>query len=248
MNSPLNNYYLLNTTPSSQSDLTPTTSSNKILRSKSLSSISSISIKTCDETDWTLKLSVLKKLFNSTHKPQVQVPNDLNPTSLIFITTLSIKSDTQRRNSYHSVCLSSLLSLTPFIKASSSSPLSFGTPLIQQTLANASNTSTDSTNTILMSRSGTVSFKDHTSLGHYRIIKTIGTGAFSTVKLAIDLKTDKKVALKLISKSMIAQNASMEESVENEINLMKVMNMYTSLINIQICQSLLISSHVSSHV
>ncbi|KAJ3125005.1 Serine/threonine-protein kinase par-1 [Nowakowskiella sp. JEL0407] len=60
-----------------------------------------------------------------------------------------------------------------------------------------------------------------TSIGPYRVIKTVGTGAFSQVKLALDSRNDEKVALKLISKQMVNNSARVQLSVTREIELMR---------------------------
>ncbi|KAJ1564874.1 hypothetical protein HK096_005760, partial [Nowakowskiella sp. JEL0078] len=59
-------------------------------------------------------------------------------------------------------------------------------------------------------------------IGHYRILRTVGTGAFSQVKLAIDIHNEKTVALKMISKIMLESSARMQLSVSREIELMHV--------------------------
>ncbi|XP_062522600.1 NUAK family SNF1-like kinase 1 isoform X2 [Corticium candelabrum] len=51
--------------------------------------------------------------------------------------------------------------------------------------------------------------RGHT-IGHYRIVRTLGSGTYGKVKLAEDLNTGKKVALKLIEKSSIKNEKEMQ--------------------------------------
>ncbi|CAG8495085.1 417_t:CDS:2 [Ambispora gerdemannii] len=61
-------------------------------------------------------------------------------------------------------------------------------------------------------------------IGHYAVIKVIGNGSFSEVKLAIDLKTCDKVALKMIPTKGIEDNDRIKASALREVELLKFMN------------------------
>ncbi|CAG8488364.1 9352_t:CDS:2 [Acaulospora morrowiae] len=58
-------------------------------------------------------------------------------------------------------------------------------------------------------------------IGHYAIIKAIGSGSFSEVKLAMDLKTCKKVAIKMITLKGIEDSDRLKTGVWREVELLK---------------------------
>jgi len=58
-------------------------------------------------------------------------------------------------------------------------------------------------------------------IGHYAILKTIGTGSFSKVKLAIDLNRCRKVAIKMIATKGIQDSERLRASVLREIEILK---------------------------
>ena len=60
-------------------------------------------------------------------------------------------------------------------------------------------------------------------VGKYQLDKTLGTGAFSKVKLGIDTETSKKFAIKIIDKERMHQE-HMEEQLMREISTMKVLD------------------------
>ncbi|CAI2165467.1 2684_t:CDS:2 [Funneliformis geosporum] len=61
-------------------------------------------------------------------------------------------------------------------------------------------------------------------ISHYVILKKIGKGSFSTVKLAIDLNTCKKVAIKMIEIKGIQDSERLKASVSREVELLKYIN------------------------
>jgi len=52
-------------------------------------------------------------------------------------------------------------------------------------------------------------------LGHYRLGKTLGIGAFGKVKLAYHISTGQKVAVKILNKDVI-KNLDMAEKVRDQ--------------------------------
>lgn len=168
-------------------------------KSKSLSSMSSISFLSTEFEDHN---TILKSLFNSKLTEKCNsLPDDLDLGPFLFSDN-SFKTTMNRRNSFDPSSrdlFQNALKAMEKCTSVSSFRKSHG-----------------------ISRSESVVYKDFTSIGHYRIIKTIGAGAFSTVKLAIDIHSDLKVAIKTIPKSTIERNQFMQISVDNEINLMKV--------------------------
>ncbi|CAG8489662.1 13483_t:CDS:2 [Ambispora leptoticha] len=61
-------------------------------------------------------------------------------------------------------------------------------------------------------------------IGHYAVIKPIGKGSFSEVKLAIDLKSGEKFALKMIPTEGIETDDRIKSSVSREVELLKLMD------------------------
>ncbi|KAF7722438.1 hypothetical protein EC973_003140 [Apophysomyces ossiformis] len=61
-------------------------------------------------------------------------------------------------------------------------------------------------------------------IGDYWLGKTLGRGSSGRVKLGIHKITGEKVAVKIISKSHLASNASIERAVKREIAVMKLIN------------------------
>ncbi|EAY07039.1 CAMK family protein kinase [Trichomonas vaginalis G3] len=55
-------------------------------------------------------------------------------------------------------------------------------------------------------------------IGHYQIIKKIGKGGFAVVVLALDLKTQQKVAIKIIQRKLMDTNENMKY-LESELRL-----------------------------
>ena len=60
-------------------------------------------------------------------------------------------------------------------------------------------------------------------LSYYRIIRILGKGTFSTVKLAIDMRTNGKIAIKILEKNKI-QNCRDYNRINREINIVKKIN------------------------
>ncbi|RKP20326.1 Pkinase-domain-containing protein, partial [Rozella allomycis CSF55] len=60
-------------------------------------------------------------------------------------------------------------------------------------------------------------------LGHYRVEKTLGQGSYGKVKLATNVKTGQKVALKFILKSNIKKPVHMTR-IKREVRLLKLLN------------------------
>ncbi|KAI0979108.1 hypothetical protein GJ496_010853 [Pomphorhynchus laevis] len=63
---------------------------------------------------------------------------------------------------------------------------------------------------------------DHTNIGQYRFIKTIGKGNFAKVKLARHIPTGKEVAVKIIDKTLL--NKSSLQKLFREVKIMKVLS------------------------
>ncbi|RIA92619.1 kinase-like domain-containing protein [Glomus cerebriforme] len=63
--------------------------------------------------------------------------------------------------------------------------------------------------------------QDTELIGHYAILKTIGAGAFSEVKLSIDLNGCKKVAVKMIAMKGIEDSERLKASVLREVEILK---------------------------
>ncbi|KAG9297120.1 hypothetical protein G9A89_019401 [Geosiphon pyriformis] len=62
------------------------------------------------------------------------------------------------------------------------------------------------------------------NISHYLIIKTIGKGSFSEVKLALDLNTNERVAIKMISIKGIQDSERLKTCVSREVELLKFMD------------------------
>eukprot|EP01061_Rhynchopus_euleeides_P011322 TRINITY_DN20895_c0_g3_i3.p1 TRINITY_DN20895_c0_g3~~TRINITY_DN20895_c0_g3_i3.p1 ORF type:complete len:236 (+),score=86.05 TRINITY_DN20895_c0_g3_i3:281-988(+) len=60
-------------------------------------------------------------------------------------------------------------------------------------------------------------------IGKYQLDKTLGSGAFSKVKLGIDTETAKNYAIKIIDKEQL-QREHMEEQLKREIAVMKLLD------------------------
>lgn len=60
-------------------------------------------------------------------------------------------------------------------------------------------------------------------IGNYRIQKTIGQGSYGKVKLAINLKTKERVAIKIINKRNI-KNVKQATRIKREIRFLKLLH------------------------
>ena len=60
-------------------------------------------------------------------------------------------------------------------------------------------------------------------VGNYKLLRTLGEGAFSKVKRAVNMKTNKQYAIKVIDRAKIVEN-NLEKQLEREINIMSQMN------------------------
>ncbi|CBN77875.1 SNF1-related protein kinase [Ectocarpus siliculosus] len=69
--------------------------------------------------------------------------------------------------------------------------------------------------------SGLVQESTHLEIGDYRLVKTLGVGAFGKVKLAQHVVTNKKVAVKIINKSRI-KNLDIMDKVRREIHILRM--------------------------
>lgn len=49
------------------------------------------------------------------------------------------------------------------------------------------------------------------TLGKYHLVQTIGEGMFAKVKLAVNVETNQKVAIKIIDKAMVRQKNLMDQ-------------------------------------
>ncbi|RGB42124.1 kinase-like domain-containing protein [Rhizophagus diaphanus] len=58
-------------------------------------------------------------------------------------------------------------------------------------------------------------------IGHYAILETIGTGAFSEVKLAVDLNGCRNVAIKMIATKGIEDSERLKTSILREVEILK---------------------------
>ncbi|RIB11471.1 kinase-like domain-containing protein [Gigaspora rosea] len=61
-------------------------------------------------------------------------------------------------------------------------------------------------------------------IGHYAVLKLIGTGSFSEVKLAIDLENCREVAIKMISLKEMQDNECLKTGVSREIQILEYIN------------------------
>ncbi|EAX97017.1 CAMK family protein kinase [Trichomonas vaginalis G3] len=61
------------------------------------------------------------------------------------------------------------------------------------------------------------------TVGDYKLLRTIGAGSFSKVKEAINTKTNKKYAIKVINRQLVAQN-NMDKQLRREIEIMSQMD------------------------
>ena len=68
-----------------------------------------------------------------------------------------------------------------------------------------------------------MSFEDSPMLSNYKIKKILGKGTFSTVKLAIDMQTGEKIAIKILEKNKIRCNRDFKR-IEREISMVKIIN------------------------
>lgn len=60
-------------------------------------------------------------------------------------------------------------------------------------------------------------------VGDYKLIKTLGEGSFSKVKLVENIKTNEQFAMKIIDQQLVKEN-KMENQLKREINVMLKMN------------------------
>ncbi|XP_078438994.1 CBL-interacting protein kinase 21 [Wolffia australiana] len=60
-------------------------------------------------------------------------------------------------------------------------------------------------------------------MGRYQVGKTIGEGTFAKVKIAVDMKNGKTVAVKILDKKMVLERSLMHQ-VEREIGAMKILH------------------------
>ena len=63
-------------------------------------------------------------------------------------------------------------------------------------------------------------YKKTSKISNYEIIKTIGEGTFSKVKLGIHIPTGEKVAIKILEKSKIEDNEDLQ-CINREISFLK---------------------------
>lgn len=61
------------------------------------------------------------------------------------------------------------------------------------------------------------------TVGDYKLLRTIGAGSFSKVKEAINTKTNKKYAIKVINRQLVQQN-NMDKQLRREIDIMSQMD------------------------
>ena len=59
-------------------------------------------------------------------------------------------------------------------------------------------------------------------IGNILLVKTIGKGTFSTVKLGYELPSKIKVAVKILDKKIVKENETKE--IQREINILKKLN------------------------
>ena len=64
---------------------------------------------------------------------------------------------------------------------------------------------------------------DPSNYGHYKVEKVLGTGSYGKVKLATNMKTGKKVALKFILKSSIKKESHLVR-IKREVRLLKLLH------------------------
>ena len=62
----------------------------------------------------------------------------------------------------------------------------------------------------------------HPEIGPYRLVKTLGIGTTGKVKLAINQETKQEVAIKIISKTIFQQKPKLQEKIQREIALMRL--------------------------
>ena len=60
-------------------------------------------------------------------------------------------------------------------------------------------------------------------VGDYKILKSLGEGSFSKVKQAVNIKTGKKYAIKIIDRQLVLDN-NLEKQLTREIDIMGKMN------------------------
>jgi hypothetical protein len=68
-------------------------------------------------------------------------------------------------------------------------------------------------------------------IGHYAIVETIGAGAFSEVKLAVDLNGCRNVAIKMIATKGIEDSERLRNSILREVEILKVNLNYLNYLN-----------------
>lgn len=69
-------------------------------------------------------------------------------------------------------------------------------------------------------------------IGHYAILETIGTGAFSEVKLAVDLNACRNIAIKMIATKGIEDSERLRTSILREVEILKVNLNYLNYLKI----------------
>ena len=68
-----------------------------------------------------------------------------------------------------------------------------------------------------------MSFENNPMLSNYKIKKILGKGTFSTVKLATDIQTGERIAIKILEKNKIRSNRDFKR-IEREISMVKNIN------------------------
>jgi BR serine/threonine kinase len=61
-------------------------------------------------------------------------------------------------------------------------------------------------------------------IGDYRVVRTLGAGTTSKVKLAEHISTGRRVAIKVVKKSDFAHRPSFQQKIEREIALMRLLD------------------------
>lgn len=66
--------------------------------------------------------------------------------------------------------------------------------------------------------------EENQMIGDYKLIRTIGQGISGKVKLAVNTKNDQEVAIKIIKKSSFEQKPNLNQKIQREISLMKLID------------------------
>ena len=69
-----------------------------------------------------------------------------------------------------------------------------------------------------------ISMDDSYEIGHYKVIRTLGTGQSSKVKLALDIYTNEYVAIKIIKKEKFKDDPDKYRKLQREIALMSLLD------------------------